>query len=63
MKHGFIVRHLNRLDRPQIIEVSPETYTEIRDQLLDAGYDYLIFPDFGSFSMEGFVIRNRERAK
>ena len=63
MKHGSIVRHLNQRDTPRIIEVSSGTYIEIRDLLLEAGYDYLVFPDHGLFSMDGFVIKNRERQK
>lgn len=48
-------------DRPAIIEVPSETYRVIRDAVLAAGYDWLVFPDFGSFSLDGFVLRDRER--
>lgn len=46
------------------MELSAAAYIEIRDILLGAGYDYLVFPDFGSFAMPTeFIIRNRERSK
>lgn len=45
-----------------IIELSESAYEEIRDILLGAGYDYLVFPDFGSFRLDfPVVLRNRER--
>ncbi len=44
-----------------IIEISPSTYKEILDKLIEAGYDWLVWPDFGQISMDGFVIRNVNR--
>jgi hypothetical protein len=45
-----------------VLELSPQAYVEIRDLLLGGGYDYLVFPDFGSFQVDfPVILRNRER--
>ncbi len=49
--------------RPKIIELSSGAYKEIWEQLALAGYDWLIFPDFGQIAMDGFVVRNGERGR
>ncbi len=47
-----------------VLELSPKAYIEIRDLLLSGGYDYLVFPDFGSFRVDfPVIIRNTDRAK
>ncbi len=47
-----------------VLELSQKAYIEIRDLLLSGGYDYLVFPDFGSFRVDfPVIIRNVERAR
>ena len=47
-----------------VLELSQKAYIEVRDILLAGGYDYLVFPDFGSFRVDfPVIIRNVERAR
>ena len=49
------------LERRYIIEITPAAYKEIWDKLAEAGYDWLVFPDFGQIAMDVFVVRSSER--
>ena len=44
-----------------IIELSAVAYKEILDKLIEAGYDWLVWPDMGQIPMDGFVVRSIER--
>ena len=49
--------------RRHVVEVSPAFYKELFDKLIEAGYDWLIWPDLGQIPMDGFVIRSVERGQ
>lgn len=44
----------------RVIELSPQAFAEIQEALLDAGYDWLVFPNNGSIPMDGFILQSNE---
>lgn len=39
------------------IELSPQAFAEIQERLVEAGYDWLVFPHNGSIVMDGFILQ------
>lgn len=50
---------INPERQPRIIDVSPPTFREIQDRLLEAGYDFLAWGKT-TIAMDGFILRETE---
>lgn len=44
----------------RVLELSPSAFAEIQEKLLDAGYDWLVFPHNGSIPMDGFILQSSD---
>ena len=47
----------------RILDLSAAAYDEIRNKLIDAGYDYLVWPPTGRISLRDFIITCEELEK